>query len=241
MAVVRPAMPLSDSAQVSPLLERERLVDERVTGIVMAGGRSSRMGTDKALVELAGKPLVAWVLDALRGITDDQLIVTRRDDDHRLARFGVPVIVDRLPARGPLTGLHAGLQAAPSDLSIVVACDMPLVREALLVLLARAIGAFHAAIPYVGEPELPVPGPFGTARDAGIQPLVAAYRRRCVEPIEKLLRKGPVPIGGLPAVIHARIVPPAEWSVADPDARSFFNVNSPEDLVEARRLLNAAA
>ncbi len=225
---------------LSPLLERERIFDERVTGIVIAGGRSLRMGTDKALVELAGKPLAAWVLDALRSVTDDQLIVTRRKTGHGLSPFNVPVVVDRLEARGPLTGLHAGLKAAESDLCLVVACDMPLVRESLLVLLARSIGVFHAAIPYIGEGSPPKPGEFSTAHEAGIQPLLAAYRRRCIEPIEKLLRQGPVPTGALPAVIKARIVQPAEWRAVDPDARSFFNVNSPGDIAEAQRLLNVS-
>lgn len=226
---------------LSPLLERERVLDERVTGIVIAGGRSLRMGSDKALVELAGKPLAGWVLDALRAVTDDQLIVTRQALGHGLSRFGVPVVVDRLEARGPLTGLHAGLKAAESDLCLVVACDMPLVRESLLILLARSIGVYHAAIPYVGEGSPPLPGHFLTARDAGLQPLLAAYRRRAIEPLEKVLRGGTVPTGVLPAIIPSRIVQPEVWREADPDARSFFNVNTPEDLEEAQRLLNAAA
>ena len=226
---------------LSPLLERERLLDERVTGIVIAGGRSRRMGANKALTELAGKPLAGWVLDALRAVTDDQLIVTRDASGPGLTQFGVPVVVDRLEARGPLTGLHAGLKAAESDLCIVVACDMPLVRESLLVLLARSIGTFHAAIPYVGEGAPPLPGEYTTAREAGLQPLLAAYRRRCIMPLEKLLREGSVPTGALPALIPSRIVHPSEWREVDPDARSFFNVNTPEDLAEAQRLLNTAA
>lgn len=218
------------------LLEREKVADESVTGIVLAGGRSRRMGRDKAFIELAGRPLIQWVLDAVEAVSDKQLIVAR--DARGLEGFGPSVVTDQLPARGPLTGLHAGLKAAETDLCLVVACDLPLVRSDLLVLLRRAVGPMHAAIPYLGEGPIPEPGQFATAREAGLQPLLAAYRRRCIQPLEKLLLEGSMPTNALISMIKTRIVGPEEWGAVDPHGRSFFNVNAPDDLEEAIRLLN---
>lgn len=220
-----------------PQVERLHVIDESVTGIVLVGGRSTRMGQDKAWVELAGRPLAMWVLDALRGVTDDQMVVAR--EAGRLDTFGAPVVIDRFPARGPLSGIHAGLKAATSDLCLVVACDMPLARPTLLAHVAAAVGPAHAAVPYMGDCGLPdlTSGSSATARDVGLQPLLAAYRRRCIQPLEKLLMSGSFPTSALISVLKARIIGPEEWRLADPDARSFYNINTYEDLIEAARLL----
>jgi molybdopterin-guanine dinucleotide biosynthesis protein A len=224
-------------AHPDPLLLRELDIAEPVTGIVLAGGRGKRMGwRDKAMVELAGRPLAAWVLDALKVATDRQIIVAR--EKGRLEELGVPVVVDQMAPRGPLTGIHAGLKASESDLVIVCACDLPLVRSDLLVHLARVIGPRHAAVPYVGEGEPPVPGVHSTAREAGLQPLLAAYRRRCIGSLEKLLVGGSAPTIAFVSLLRSVIVPPEEWQDFDPDGRSFFNVNTPEDLTAAAQMLN---
>jgi molybdopterin-guanine dinucleotide biosynthesis protein A len=224
-------------AVAEPQVERLHVIDESVTGIVLAGGQSSRMGQDKAWVELAGRPLALWVLDALRAVTDDQIVVAR--EAGRLETLGAPVVIDRFSARGPLSGIHAGLKAAQSDLCLVVACDMPLARPTLLAHVAASVGPAHAAVPYLGDCGLPdlSSGSSGAARDAGLQPLLAAYRRRCIQPLEKLLLSGSFPTSALISVLKARIVGPDEWRLADPDARSFFNINTYEDLIEAARLL----
>lgn len=213
---------------------------EAVTGILLAGGRSRRMGRDKAWVELAGRPLIRWALDALGQATDSQMIVARdAESAERLAELGIPVVIDDLAARGPLTGLHAGLKAADTDLCLVLACDMPLVRPALLHLLTGAIGAWDAAVPYSGEALLPGPVASGAtrARDAGLQPLLAAYRRACLPSLSRLLLGGPLPTMALLSLVRSRVIPPEQWQEADPDGRSFLNINTQQDLDEATRLL----
>lgn len=230
------AAPLPASA-VDPAVQPLRIGTEPATGIVLAGGRSRRMGADKAFIALAGRPLVAWVLDALAAVTTHRVIVTH-DDDPRFERFGVPVVVDRLPARCPLSGLHAGLSAAPTDLCIVAACDLPLVQPALLALLAEAIGTALAAVPDAGPLPLPLAGPAGDVGAGGLQPLLAAYRRGCVPAIEQLLARGPAPASLLAGAVPSVIVPPARWQAADPDGRSFVNVNTLSDLAAAAQRLN---
>jgi molybdopterin-guanine dinucleotide biosynthesis protein A len=218
-----------------PQLEPAPVLSEAVTGIILAGGRSARMGREKAWVDLAGRPLVRWVLDALREVTDEQVVVAREPGE--LAALGIPVIIDQFGRRGPLTGIHAGLKAVSTDLNLVVACDLPLVRPGLLAFLARAVGPAAAAVPYAAEGPPPSPGEYTTAREAGLQPLCAAYRRRCIGPLERIMTAGSFPTATLVSVIHARVIPPEAWRPHDPDGHSFFNVNTPEDVIAAARIL----
>jgi molybdenum cofactor guanylyltransferase len=221
--------------RISPQLAWARIAGEPVTGIVLAGGGSQRMGRDKAWVDLAGRPLVEWVLDAVRAVSNYQLVVGR--EVGRLDTLGVPVVVDRFKARGPLTGIHAGLRAAETDFSLVVACDLPLVRTELLQLLIDHVGLAHAIVPYAGEEALPTLDPTAPTRSAGLQPLLSGYRKACVQPLERLLRTGSFPTTVLVSVLKARILMPDDWRVADPDGRSFYNVNTPEDVAHAARIL----
>ena len=223
---------------VAPEAQPMLVLDEPVTGIILAGGRSTRMLQEKAWVELNGRPLVRWVLDALRMATDEQIIVARHVG--RFETLGVPVVIDKVATRSPLAGLHAGLKAVPTDLNVVVACDLPLVRPEMVALLARAVGPTHAAVPYVGVGAPPPPGQFTTAREAGLQPLCAAYRRSCLGPLEKLLSVGHIATAAIVSVVKARIVGPDEWRTVDPDGRSFFNVNTPEDVIAAAHILSRA-
>lgn len=230
--------PTSDPAP-TPLLEPIPVAAPPATGVVLAGGRSVRMGRDKAWVALAGRPLILWVLDALREVTTSQVIVARDDPAQleRLAELGLPVAVDRFESRGPLGGIHAGLVASPTDLAVVAACDLPLIRPALLSLLLAAVGDWQAAVPYAGETGPPERFEWTTARQAGLQPLVAAYRRSCIAPLERLLDGGPLPTTALISIVRTHVVYPDAWRAADADGRSFFNVNTPEDVLVATRML----
>ncbi len=195
------------------------------------------MGSDKAWLPLAGRPLIEWVLSALRGVCGHQMIVAR--EVGRLKELGVPVAIDRLGVRSPLAGIHAGLKASTTDLNLVVACDVPLVRSELLSFLAKVIGPTHAAVPYLAEGPPPLRSEATTAREAGLQTLCAAYRRACIGPLEKLLLAGEVPTVALTSVVKARIISPEEWSVFDPKGHSFFNINTHQDLLAAARMLTA--
>jgi molybdenum cofactor guanylyltransferase len=233
----RDAPTMDTQIRIDPRIAWARTAREPVTGIVLAGGPSVRMGRDKAWVELAGRPLVRWVLDALLETTDLQLIVARSVG--RLGTLGVRVVADRFDVRAPLTGIHAGLKAAETDLCVVVACDLPLVRPALVKLLTDRIGLAQAIVPYVGDVALPALDPGAPVRDAGLQPLLAGYRRTCLEPLEDLLELGAIPTTALVSMLAARILTPDDWHQADPDGRSFFNVNTPEDVAHAAHILTS--
>jgi molybdopterin-guanine dinucleotide biosynthesis protein A len=98
-----------------------------LTGLVLAGGTSRRMGRDKAFLELNGRPLIQIVVNRMADVCAEVLIVARNAE--RYAGLGVPVVEDRFPGVGVLGGLHAGLGAATSDLSLAVGCDVALLRR----------------------------------------------------------------------------------------------------------------
>jgi molybdopterin-guanine dinucleotide biosynthesis protein A len=221
--------------QRAPML----VIGEPVTGMVLAGGPSRRMHADKAWMPIAGRPMIRWVIDALREVTDELIVVAR--DVQPFGNLGATVVQDRMPMRGPLTGIHAGLKATETDLNLVVACDLPLVQPPLLALLARAVGATHGAVPYAPMGAPPPRHEPVTGREAGLQPLCAAYRRACIAPLEKLLLSGQVPSVALISVVKARIVGPETWREYDPEGHSFFNVNTPEDRIAAERILIGAS
>jgi len=116
----------------------------KVGAIILAGGKSSRMGTDKGLLELNGKPMVAHVIDTIKQITDDIIIIS---DRAAYEVFGVPVYEDLIKDAGPLAGIYTGLMNSKHDKNIVVSCDVPFVSEKLLHYLINSCKNYDVTIP----------------------------------------------------------------------------------------------
>ena len=174
-------------------------------GFVLAGGRSSRMGSDKALLPFKGATLVQHVAAQVYQSVGNVILV---GDPERYSYLSYPVIADIYPARGPLSGIHAALAASPAEWNLIVACDMPEVTAAFLTrILERAeAGEAHAVIPA---------GPSGLP-----EPLCAAYSRRALDVIthalERDIRKVMDGLIGLEIDL---------WRI--PDSRQFHNLNTP--------------
>jgi len=188
----------------------------RVTAGILAGGASSRMGTNKALVPFAGKPLLARQLDVLRPLFERVLLGA--NDPRPYAAFGIDVVPDLLPTRCALTGIHALVAASPTEAVFVVGCDLPFLNPRLIeAILERRAGA-DAVVP---------------ESDAGPEPLHALYTRACLPAIEECAARGEwkaTAFHGAVRVDRWR-VRDSEWAV---DARSpFLNVNTPDDLRRA--------
>src|SRR3974377_2140775 len=107
-----------------------------VTAFVLAGGKSSRMGRDKAFLVFRGQTLLERALQSLRAVTSKVYVVGARE---KFCSFG-PVVEDVYPDRGPLAGIHAALSTSDTELNLVLAVDMPLIEPALLVFLVEAAG-----------------------------------------------------------------------------------------------------
>lgn len=192
-----------------------------VTGVVLAGGASRRMGRNKAFLELDGRPLIAHVLERLAQVCREVLIVA--NDVPLYAPFGVRVVPDVFPSVGVLGGLHAGLQAARHDLILAVGCDMPFLNPVLLRAFVAWAEGYDVAALREGE---------------RVETLHAAYRRTCLPAMEEAIRAGERRIISFFPHVRVHYVAPEEAEALDPGLRSFWNVNTPrewESLLEQRR------
>ena len=182
-----------------------------ITGIILAGGRATRMGgKDKGLVELAGRPLATHVLERLRPQVGDIVINANRNQD-AYRGFGCPVIPDRDDAfRGPLAGIAAVMQAVDSELFVSVPCDAPLLPENLVQRLLEALPT--------------TAGPCSVACSEGvIQPVFALFRKSAVPLIERYLEAGEKKVRRWHRLYHSI---PVEFDHADP----FVNINTEAQL-----------
>jgi len=188
-----------------------------VSACILAGGRSTRMGTDKAFVPLNGRTLLARALDLARQVTSDVRIV---GDRKKFAPFA-PVVEDQFPGCGPLAGIHAALRSSHSDLNVILAVDTPFVSLALLQhLITRARNCPSALVT--------VPRANG-----GWQPLCAVYRRLFAAAAEQALAQGRYKIDALFREASVEQIGEEELETAGFSLRIFQNVNTPEELANA--------
>jgi molybdopterin-guanine dinucleotide biosynthesis protein A len=168
-----------------------------LTGVVLAGGRSSRFGTDKAFARLGGCTLLERALAGVAAVCDDLVVVA-------------------------VAGIVAGLRAARRSRALVVAVDMPCLREDVLRLLAAAAPEADVVAPVVdGRPE----------------PLCAVYATRAAEPMAEALARDVRKITDAFAGLTVRWVEESALRALDPELRSFWNVNRPDDLARIRGAL----
>jgi molybdopterin-guanine dinucleotide biosynthesis protein A len=214
-----------------------------LTGIILAGGASRRMGgRNKAFLELDNRPLIEVVIERMAQMCAEVLIVA--GDTSPYTGLGVPVIADRFRGVGVLGGLHAGLEAAAHDLTLAVGCDMPFLNPDLLRAFAAWAEGFDAVV-LRHTPPAPAGHPPRLAGGAEggqyIEPLHAAYRRTCLPAIETAIRAGERRIAPFFPHVQVRYVTLAEVEAFDPDLRSFCNVNTPEEweAVQAEWAANA--
>jgi molybdopterin-guanine dinucleotide biosynthesis protein A len=189
-----------------------------LNGFVLAGGQSSRMGADKALLDFRGRTLLEQALETVSKVASCVWIVGSRE---KFATFG-SVIEDEFPGHGPLGGIHAALRASQENLNLMLAVDMPFVEVRFLEYLAKEASRAAAIVT--------VPRAGG-----GWQPLCAVYRREFAEIAEPALRAGSNKIDPLFGQVSLRVVEETELKERDFSAELFRNLNTPEDLSAARR------
>lgn len=201
-------------------------VEIPVTGVILAGGQSRRMGQNKALMRLGDEPLIAHVVRQIELVVDELLLITNEPDLY--TDLKIPVYTDILPDMGALGGLHTGLTHAVNSTVICVGCDMPLLQPNLLSHLSTLLGNYDAVVPCVEAAD----------RSAVVfQTLSAVYSKRCLPVIDGMLAAGELRVHALYDRIDTRIVQPHEWQAFDPQGLSFFNINTPEDFEKANRYI----
>ncbi len=195
-------------------------MESDITGILLAGGQSSRMGTNKALVRLHGKPLIEYGLEVLREVTPEVILSTGRNPFH----YGnLPVVQDVHPGCGPAGGIFSALQYSKTSLNLVLGCDMPFIPACLLRLLIEEARRHPADI------TLPADG------DGNVQPLCGLYRRELLPFLEESILLGKLKLKRIVTEVNARVIPLGQ---AHPCFRShiFLNMNSPGLLKQAEEL-----
>ena len=199
----------------------------RVSGVIMAGGVSQRLGKNKALERIGGRTLIERVVDILVPLTTEVLVVVAQPEQAAAFRLppSVRVVSDRYPGKGSLGGIFTGLDASAEPWSLVVACDMPFLSRELLRYLRGESSDVDVVVPLLG---------------GQIEPLHALYSKACLTPMERMVRAGDLKIAPLFEAVRVRYVDEGTIDRIDPRHLSFFNINTQADLQEARRLLREA-
>jgi molybdopterin-guanine dinucleotide biosynthesis protein A len=191
-----------------------------ISGIVLAGGKSRRMGTDKAFLEVGGIPTVQRVLNALESLSDDLIIVT--NDPERYEGLPGRLVSDVYPGKGALGGIYSGLLAARHDYTIVVACDMPFLNPRLLRYLVSLAAGYDVVVPDSGNGHL--------------ETTHAVYARTCLDPIKQLLLADQLKIIKLFPAVRVRYVGRDELLKIDPRLLSLLNMNTLADWQKVQQL-----
>jgi molybdenum cofactor guanylyltransferase len=187
---------------------------------VLAGGQSTRMGADKAFVQLEGRTLLAHALALAKSVTPDVRIV---GSPEKFAAFG-EVVEDEFPQHGPLAGIHAALRASSSELNLMLAVDMPFVEVPFLEYLFQEAARHESAM-------VTIPRATGAW-----QTLCAVYRKPFADLAEQALRQGKNKIDPLFRETTIQILDEPALTKHNFSLNMFRNVNTPEELEEAARL-----
>ncbi|MEL7567780.1 MAG: molybdenum cofactor guanylyltransferase [Dehalobacterium sp.] len=183
-----------------------------ISGIILAGGQSIRMGQDKTLMTYNDETLVEHTIKEMKKIADEIIIASNDTNKYNLP--GLVEIPDIYPGMGPLGGMHAGLLKARNEYSFVVSCDMPLFSSKLASLLLERRAEYDVVVPEMG---------------ANLEPLCAVYSKRCIEAIEKCLQADIKQVFQFYPDVRVLKVSKSELSKIGEAEKLFFNLNTPED------------
>ena len=208
-----------------------------VTGIILAGGKSRRMGQDKALLQLGKDSLIEHVIRRMRRVTDELLLITNAPAEY--AHLGLPMHRDIIPDAGALGGIYTGLTHALHDVVVCVACDSPFLQPKLLSYLISVLGEYDAVMPctYSRNKDIGVTNPSHSTHQMTLQTLCAVYAKRCLPIIEQMLNEPDLRVHALRERANILTLAPEIWKTYDSEGRSFFNVNTLEDFEKAQTMV----
>lgn len=187
-----------------------------MTGIVLAGGRSSRMGRDKSVLPWDNSDLMQTVVKKVSLVCDDIILVSNQ---MRNVPHTVRVVKDIIPNMGPLGGIHAGLINAKYPYAFVTACDMPFIApEAIAYLQQQAGEEWDVVIPTCGDM---------------FEPMFAIYRKTCLPAIEKLLNENRRKIIDFFPLVRLKGIDVSNFRQFDKDLTLFTNINTAEEYERA--------
>jgi molybdopterin-guanine dinucleotide biosynthesis protein MobB len=223
-----PQLPLDDPAPCAQLLAgwvQRAATDRSLTGVVLAGGFSERMGCDKAQLRFGGAAMLPQLVGRLLPLCSGGVLVVRRDNSQQLPELpeGARGVDDLLPEHAALGGLYTGLALAPTPYVFLAACDMPLLDAALISWMGSA-----------GPPGTDVLLPIASGRP---QPLHAIYSHHCLAAIKEALLSGEFRMDGWHGSVRVHRVEEADWGAVHPSGHSFYGANTPEELERLKGLV----
>lgn len=183
------------------------------TGYVLAGGKSARMGRDKALLEMGGQPLILSAVNLLKALTDRVVILGPAE---RYGFLGVPVLPDLVPSRGPLSAIYTGLEHSERDVNLFLACDMPLMEGTFLRLLVERARLADAVLMRLD--------------DGSLEPLCAVYNRSCLAAVKANYERQRFKLSDLFPGLRTQYLGEADLRDLGLDRRIFTNLNTRADL-----------
>jgi molybdopterin-guanine dinucleotide biosynthesis protein A len=195
-----------------------------ITGAILAGGQSSRMGQNKALMSLGGHRLIDRVVHVLEDIFAELLLVTNRPEIY--ADLGVRMVSDVFPEKGSLGGIYSAISHASTPYCFIVACDMPFLQAPVI----------RYLIEHIADHDVVIPDVYGE-----MQPLHAIYNKTCLAPIRQRLDANRLKIIGFLPDLRVRIVTRGEILPLDPALHTFQNLNTPEEFQAAEQHLRSSS
>jgi molybdopterin-guanine dinucleotide biosynthesis protein A len=193
-----------------------------MTSIILAGGKSSRLGRNKALQVIDGRSLIQWVVDGLSIFSTEIIIVTASGETIPCySTVEIKTVADIYPEKGPLVGIYSGLISSSSSRAVAVGCDTPFLSVSLLRYMTQIHSVYDVVVPRIKNK---------------LEPLCAVYSENCSNPIQRLLEQDELRIDRLFTMIKVKYIEEDEVNRYDPEHLSFFNINSQADLDKARKL-----
>jgi len=191
--------------------------------IVLAGGKSLRLGYDKVLETVGNRSLLEHVISRVNSLGSDIIIVaaTEQTFTQLIDYPKLRIVTDIHPGKGPLAGVYTGLATSTSFFNLVVASDMPFLNQALLHYMLQLSANFDLVVPRVGKL---------------VEPLHAVYTKRCLAHIEHMIKQDKLAVNQLFTLVKTRYVEAEEIERYDPEHLSFFNINTKADLKRAEEL-----
>jgi len=193
---------------------------EGIHGFVLAGGKSTRMGQDKALMRFGGKQLILRAAEILNPFVKETTLIGPQD---RYGNLGLPVVADKWPDQGPLAAVYTGLLSSNTEWNIFLACDLPLLSRQFIQLLVERTRATHSDV-------------VAPRTQDGWQPLSAAYHSRCRTALARAMQGDRRSIIGLFDEVRVEAITPDEMASAGLSEGELTNMNTPEDWARIAKL-----
>lgn len=190
-----------------------------MTGIILTGGKSSRMGRNKAFLRLNGEVIIERTVRLFNDLFDEVILVTNSPDEYKY--LNTRIVSDIYPQGGSLIGIYSGLYHSSSQYSFVAACDMPFLKKDFIEYIIKQKDNYDIVIPFSKD---------------GQEPLHAIYSRVCLNPMEEQIKRGNLKIIDIIPGLKVRRIERDEIISFDPEFTSFINVNTPSELKMAEEM-----